>query len=123
MLDLKQYDGKCVRITDAEGNVFEGVCSYNSEEYDEHEYGRCEKALQLPFFLFFQSNIAALESLEDRSGPYGKFSDPYGTLEELMVEEGIDGDHGGFVLRRTGAHHPLAPLSGSYLCGIGIRIS
>ena len=89
--DLKRYDGKCVRITDADGNVFEGICSYNGEEYDEHEFGRCEEALQLPFFLFFKSDIVSLESLEDHTGPWGKFSAPWGTLEEKAAEDGIDG--------------------------------
>lgn len=26
-MDLKQYDGKCVRIIDAEGNVFDGIAA------------------------------------------------------------------------------------------------
>ena len=91
MLDLKRFDGKCVRITDTMGNVFEGVCSHNGEEYDEHEFGRAEEALQLPFFLFFDSDIASVESLEDHTGPWGKFSGPWGTLEEMSAEDGIDG--------------------------------
>ena len=32
-----------------------------------------------------------MESLEDHTGPWGKFSGPWGTLEEMSAEDGIDG--------------------------------
>ena len=38
-MDLRQYDGKCVRIIDAEGNVFDGICRYDYAEYNEAEWG------------------------------------------------------------------------------------
>ena len=50
--DLKKYDGLCVRIIDSNGDAFDGICCHNSEEYDEHEYGRCEESLQIENFLF-----------------------------------------------------------------------
>ncbi len=89
-VDLKEFDEKCVRITDRWGDVFEGICSYNSDEYDEHEFGRAEESLQILNFLFYKSDINKIESLEDHTGPFGRFLDPFGKLEELTVEDGID---------------------------------
>ena len=89
-MDLKQYDGKCIRIIDISGNVFDGICCYNDEEYNDHEYGRCEEGLKIENFLFFKSDISQIQSLEDHWGPYGRFIDPYGTLEIMTVEDGFD---------------------------------
>lgn len=89
-MDLKQYDGKCIRIIDISGNVFDGICCYNDEEYNDHEYGRCEEGLKIENFLFFKSNIREIQSFEGHRGPYGRFIDPYGTLEIMTVEDGFD---------------------------------
>lgn len=59
---LKQYDGQCVRIDCVDGNVYDGICSYNDKEYDEQEYGRPEECLVMVNFLFFKSDIVAIES-------------------------------------------------------------
>lgn len=87
---LKQFDGQCVSITDANGDVFDGYCSYNSDEYNEHEFGRREEGLEIVNFLFYRSDIKTIESLEVHKGPYGKFLDPFGTLEEKNVQDGFD---------------------------------
>ncbi len=89
-VDLKEFDEKCVRITDRWGDVFDGICTYNSDEYDEHEFGRPEESLQILSFLFYKSDINKIESLEEHTGPFGRFLDPFGKLEELTVEDGID---------------------------------
>ena len=88
--DLKKYDGLCVRIIDSNGDAFDGICYHNSEEYDEHEYGKSEESLQIENFLFFERDIKEIQILEDKSGPYGRFFDPYGKLEIMTVEDGID---------------------------------
>ncbi len=105
-MDLRRYDERCVRITTRWGEVFEGVCVYNSEEYDEHEFGRAEESLQMESFLFFRSDIKRIRSLEKHRGPWGRFDDPYGLLETLTVEDGPDSIRDGlssedpeFVLR------------------------
>ena len=90
---LKQYDGQCVRIDCVDGNVYDGICSYNDKEYNEQEYGRHEECLVMVNFLFFKSDIIAIESLENHSGPYGKFLDPFGKLEEMNVQDGLDSIH------------------------------
>ena len=87
---LKQYDGQCVRIDCVDGNVYDGICSYNDKEYDEQEYGRPEECLVMVNFLFFKSDIVAIESLENHTGPYGKFLDPFGKLEEMNVQDGLN---------------------------------
>ena len=89
-MDLRRYDGKCVRVTDTAGSVFEGICAWNSRDYCEHEFGRREESLQIESFLFFESDIAALKSLERHRGPWGRFSGPWGTLETLTAEDGTD---------------------------------
>ena len=89
-MDLTRYDGLCVRVTDVDGNVFDGNCCHNSADYDFHEFGRDEESLQIESFLFYRSDIALIQVLEDRGGPYGKFLDRWGTLERMTVEEGID---------------------------------
>ncbi len=88
--DLKKYDGLCVRIIDSNGDAFDGICCHNSDEYDEHEYGRCEESLQIENYLFYERDIKEIQSLEENSGPHGRFLDPYGKLEIMTVEDGID---------------------------------
>jgi len=89
-IDLEKFDGQCVRITDDRGDVFDGICTYNSDDYNEHEYGEFEDSLELAYMIFYRSQIKDVQSLEDHTGPYGKFLDPYGKMEELAVEDGID---------------------------------
>ena len=90
-MDLWQFNDKLVRITCTDGAVYEGIVSHNSEDYDEHEFGRAEEGLEMPGMLFYAGDIASVESLEDREdGPWGKFSEPFGRLEEeaLFDEDG-----------------------------------
>ncbi len=89
-MNIKKYDGKCVRLTDVEGNVFEGIAEYNSADYCEHEYGREQACLQIVNFLFFPNDIRRIESLEKRQTAFGHFSAPYGKLEVMNVTDGID---------------------------------
>ncbi|MBR2676209.1 MAG: hypothetical protein IKE28_04785 [Solobacterium sp.] len=89
-MDLKQYDGKCVRIMEFSRDNFEGICSYDSAEYNKHEFNRYEESLSIVNLQFYKSQIAELESLEHRSGPYGRYSAPFGKAEMLAVEDGAD---------------------------------
>ena len=89
-MDLRQYDGQCVRITVLNGDIFDGVCTYKSAESSARESGRCEEGLQIIYYVFYKSDIKSIESLENHTGPYGKFRDPYGKFEVMTVESGID---------------------------------
>ena len=86
---LSKFDGQCVQIEDSLGDLYEGYCSYNSAEYNEHEFGNDEEGLELPGMLFYKSDIRKVTSLEDHQGSYGKFTSSYGKLEEIIVEDGI----------------------------------
>ncbi len=89
-MDLKCFDDKCVRITTASGEAYEGVVSYCGEEYVMHEYGRDQEALLLTPILFCKDDIARIDSLEDADGSYGHFSEKYGLLEKRCLEWGTD---------------------------------
>lgn len=89
-MNLKKYDDARVRLTTVWGEVFEGVCSYNSREYTEAAFGQDEESLQMPFFLFYKGDVKKIELLPD-GGPYGGYSAKYGHLEETVLEEGVDG--------------------------------
>ncbi len=89
-MNLLDYDNKYVRITYVDGYVFEGDCTYNSLEYNEHEFGHSDEGLEIANFLLWKKDIVEIESLEDHDGPYGKFTSAYGTIEEMNVEDGID---------------------------------
>ena len=84
LINLGNYDGKRVRITDSTGEVFEGKCDYCGKDYCEHEYGRREPCLQIANFLFFRSDV------RDISVVKGEYSAPFGKIEELNFEDGID---------------------------------
>ena len=89
-MNLKNFDNKCVRITTVDGEVFEGIVSYLSREYVNHEYGKDEAALNLTPILFGKSEIALVESLEEVEGPFGHYSEKYGLLERKCLHWGSD---------------------------------
>ena len=90
-MNLKIYDNTCIRIVDTDGNDFDGICQYYNAAYNEHEHARDEDRLKIENFIFYSSDIWYIQSLENHTGPYGRFLDPYGKLEEMNIEDGIDG--------------------------------
>ena len=89
-MDLKSFDGKCVRIITASGEIFEGIVSYDDSEYALHEYGRDQEALHLTPIVFYKDDIFSVISLEDVNGPFGHYSEKYGLLEKMCLEWGTD---------------------------------
>ena len=89
-MNLDSFDGKCVRITTASGEVYEGIVSYENREYTFHEYGRDQEALHLVPILFFKDEIYSVRSLENVNGPFGHYSEKYGLLERKCLEWGSD---------------------------------
>ena len=83
-VNLGYYDGKRVRITDSEGEIFEGVAAYYNKDYCEHEYGRREPCLQIANFTFFRSDVKDIETIR------GQYAAPFGRIEELNFQDGID---------------------------------
>ena len=88
-MNLKKYDRKHIQIIDNDGTVYEGIGNYNDCEYCYHEYGRNEECLDIFSFLFYKSDIKKIRSLENNNGLYGKFNEPYGVIEKIIVEEGM----------------------------------
>lgn len=89
-MNLADFDGKCVRITDANGDHYDGYCAFNSADYCEHEFGRREAALEIMNVLFFAGDIEDVEELADDGGEFGRFRDAYGKIEEMLVADGAD---------------------------------
>ncbi|MBR6006170.1 MAG: DUF3795 domain-containing protein [Clostridia bacterium] len=87
LLDLVGFDGKCVRVTMTDGQVLEGICCHNSADYGEWELGNREESLQLLNYVVYSGSIKKVESLEEHDGPYGRFSGPFGQLEEMTVTD------------------------------------
>ena len=87
-MNLKNYDGKYVRITTVSKEDYEGLVSYLNKEYVFHEYGQNEEVLYLTPILFYKNDISDIVSLEDVSGPFGHFSQEYGLLERKCLEWG-----------------------------------
>ena len=83
-MNLKKYDNKCVRIIDTDDNIFEGNCTFNSKEYNEHEYGINEDSLQILNISFYKSYIKSIEILKELK------KDEYTMLEELIVDSDKD---------------------------------
>ncbi|MBO6060931.1 MAG: hypothetical protein J6P98_02265 [Clostridia bacterium] len=105
-MDLVKFDGKCVRIVTAWGEVFEGVASYDDREYSLHEYGRDQEALHITPILLYKDDISDVISLDDVNGPFGHYSEKYGLLEKKcldwgtdMIEEVFDSDDDDGILR------------------------
>ena len=89
-MDLKCFDNQCAKVTTVDGEVYEGIVTYQSREYVLHEYGIDEEALCMVPVLFCESEIAAVESLETVDGPFGHYSGTYGHLEQKSLEWGTD---------------------------------
>ncbi|MBP3891592.1 MAG: hypothetical protein J6D29_05410 [Solobacterium sp.] len=89
-MNLKEFDQQCVRITTTDGEVYEGIVSFDSAEYVYHEYGRKEEALRMTPLLFYKRDIANIKSLEEVNGPYGHYSEKYGLFEKKCFDWGTD---------------------------------
>ena len=79
-MNLIKYDNKCVRITGIDNKCYDGICSYNTSEYNEHEYGKNEDSLEILNVMFYRFFIKKVELLEHFS------STEYGALEELIID-------------------------------------
>ncbi len=81
-MNLKDYENKLVRLIDSHNNIFEGIAVYNSEEFNEKEYGKKEESIQILYYNFYKNHIYHIEEIED-------YSSPYGFLEEMILQDGI----------------------------------
>ena len=86
-MKLKDYDGKLIRITDPDGAVFEGICEYNSAEYNEVMYGEEEESLMLACYNFYAGTIEDVQVIEAFSGPYGHLEEDAIETDAMLVDE------------------------------------
>ena len=89
-MNLINYDGKLVRITDINNDQYEGICSYNNEEFNECEYGTNEESLDIICIKFYKSDIKKVEIIDKFSKDYSKFEESiieYDLIDEVFVRE------------------------------------
>lgn len=63
-MNLSEYEGKHVRITDKYSNTFTGLASYGGQEFLAHEYGGNEDGVFIEDVLIYNSQIASIEEIE-----------------------------------------------------------
>ena len=83
---LSGLDGKCARVTTTDGEVLEGVCQYNSAEYNEIEFGENEEGVEVGSWLILTSQIGRVEVIEDEDA----FLQAFGSIEQEAVRDGFD---------------------------------
>lgn len=81
-MKLEKYDNKCVRLIDTLDNIFEGIVTHNSSDYNYHEYARDEDSLQMGCIIFYKDDIKSIKEIDT-------FTSEYSKLEEMIVEDGI----------------------------------
>ncbi len=89
-MKLSKYDNKLVKITTAEDEIFEGICSYDSEEYNEIEYGNNEESLDILCLKFYKSDIKNVSIIDDFSSKYGLFEEVVSIDGPDLIEEVFD---------------------------------
>jgi len=63
-MELSEYNGKHVRITDRWGETFEGMAEYGTASFLECEYGGREDGIFIEGCLIFHSDIVSIEETE-----------------------------------------------------------
>ena len=63
-MELTAYDKKCVRITEKNGMIFEGIADVCPAEYGLHEFGREEESVSLGRYQIFAGDVRAIELLD-----------------------------------------------------------
>ena len=62
-MNLFGYEGKIVRVTDADGKVFTGIPVSFPHEYGFHEFNRDEESIKIGDYQLFESDIAEITEL------------------------------------------------------------
>ena len=65
-MKLHLYDGKPIRLTTTDGDVFEGLADFCGSGYGLHEFGREEESVKLGGYQLFTGDIAAIEPLDEK---------------------------------------------------------
>jgi hypothetical protein len=83
------YEGKLIRLTDDQGNIFTGVADTFPAEYGMHELGREEEGIQLGEYVIYRSQIKKVEILPTyeeavASIPFGRYRHFKGNEYEVI---------------------------------------
>ena len=121
-MDLSAYNDKTVRITDLNGDVFDGACLWNPNEYMFVEFGQDEEALQIDDWIFYKSDIADVRLLPEgaetlwynrpmhkmslASGPFRMVEDGEKTIELRLNDEKRQKLRVGDIIRFENAGDP-----------------
>lgn len=103
-MNLSEYEGKHVRITDIYGETYTGMASYGVYEFLMHEYGGDEDGVFIEDVLIYRSQIASIEEIE-----------VHGTVElrtERMVLRRYCPEDAEPLHRRLGTDPEMARYSG-----------
>ena len=68
-MELKDFDGRFVEITDCDGLVFRGECEWFPREFGDLELGRDEEGLQIDSWVFYFSDISRVKIIESTASP------------------------------------------------------
>ena len=68
-MELKDFDGKPVEITDTGGLVFRGECEWFPHEFGDLELGRDEEGLQIDNWVFYFSDISKVRIIDSAASP------------------------------------------------------
>ena len=63
-MELKDFDGRYVEITDTDGLVFTGECGWFPREFGDLELGRDEEGLQIDNWVFYLTDISRARVIE-----------------------------------------------------------
>ena len=97
-MKLNKYDNKRIKIDCIDGNTYEGLCSYNSSEYNFHEFGRDEDCLQVGVYLFFKNDIEKIKEIDNYTSVYGKLEEEI--INDIdLVEEILDSEDNEQIIR------------------------
>ncbi len=98
VMKLNKYDNKRIKIDCIDGNTYEGLCSYNSREYNFHEFGRDEDCLQVGVYLFFKNDIEKIKEIDNYTSVYGKLEEEI--INDIdLVEEILDSEDNEQIIR------------------------
>ena len=71
-MKLSEYDGKLVRVMDADGNVFSGRAEYGNSDFLECEYGLDEDGIFIEDVIICNSQIKSIEDIVPHAHRQGK---------------------------------------------------
>ena len=68
-MDLSEYDGKYVRLTDKWGETYSGMAEYGNADFLECEYGGKEDGVFIEDCLIYSSQIVSIEEIAEPAVP------------------------------------------------------